>query len=140
MSMKIVVQEGSKAPRKPKDGDAGHDLFSNQPALIPPFERVTISTGVSMEIPNGVVGFIWPRSGLASLMGLDVFGGVVDSSYRGEIKVILFNSTDQDIYLESGCKIAQIVFQEYLTYDFEEVESLTDTERGESGFGSSGNG
>lgn len=138
--MKIVLKEGAKAPRKPNDGDAGHDLFSSESVLIPAFERASIPTGVSMEIPSGVVGLIWPRSGLAKLMGIDVLGGVIDSSYRGEIQVILFNSTDQDIYLDKGSKIAQIIFQEYLTYDFETVESLEETSRGESGFGSTGNG
>lgn len=140
MSMKITLEQGAKPPRKPATGDAGHDLFSRIGVLIPPFERSVIPTGVCMEIPSGVVGLIWPRSGLASLMGVDVLGGVIDSSYRGEIKVILFNSSDKDIYLESGSKIAQIIFQEYLQYDFEVVESLTETKRGDSGFGSTGNG
>lgn len=140
MNMKVTLATGAKAPRKPANGDAGHDLFSSVDILIPPFERATVPTGVSMEIPSGVVGLIWPRSGLAATMGVDVFGGVIDSSYRGEIKVILFNSTDKDIYLTAGSKIAQIIFQEYLTYDFEVVESLTETDRGTSGFGSTGNG
>lgn len=137
--MKIkLLNPNAKTPKSPKLGDAGHDLFSCEAVLVPAFDRVSVNTGVSLEIPEGVVGLIWPRSGYAKDFGLDVLAGVIDSSYRGEVKVILHNTGDQDVYLESGAKVAQILFQEYLTYEFETVECLEETDRGESGFGSTG--
>lgn len=137
MKVKLLC-ENAKVPRTPKVGDAGHDLFSCQGVLIPAFDRVVVPTGIAIEIPPGMVGLIWPRSGYANDFGLDVLAGVIDESYRGEIKVILFNSGDRDVYLESGSKIAQILFQDYFTYEFEVVESLENSDRGESGFGSTG--
>ena len=133
-----LLNENAKMPRSPKEGDAGHDLFSCEPVMIPAFDRAVISTGISLEIPYGIVGLIWPRSGYAKDFGLDVLAGVIDSSYRGEVKVILHNTSDMDVYLEAGSKVAQIIFQEYLSFDFEEVESLEETDRDESGFGSTG--
>lgn len=137
MKIELLCNE-AKPPRTPKSGDAGHDLFSCTSVLIPSLGRAVVNTGVALEIPEGVVGLIWPRSGYANDFGLDVLAGVVDSSYRGEIKVILFNSGDKDVYLEEGCKIAQIIFQPYLTFEFETVQSLCKTDRGSSGFGSTG--
>lgn len=137
MKVKLLC-ENAKVPRTPKVGDAGHDLFSCQGILIPAFDRAVVPTGIAIEIPPGMVGLIWPRSGYANDFGLDVLAGVIDESYRGEIKVILFNSGDRDVYLESGSKIAQILFQDYFTYEFEVVESLENSDRGESGFGSTG--
>jgi len=137
MKVKLLC-ENAKPPRTPKNGDAGHDLFACEGAMIPAFDRAVVNTGIALEIPSGMVGLIWPRSGYANDFGLDVLAGVIDESYRGEIKVILFNSGDQDVYLESGSKIAQILFQDYFTYEFEVVESLEDTDRGQDGFGSTG--
>ena len=137
MKVKLFC-ENAKVPRTPKHGDAGHDLFSCESVLIPAFDRAVVRTGIALEIPSGMVGLIWPRSGYANDFGLDVLAGVIDESYRGEIKVILFNSGDKDVYLESGAKIAQILFQDYFTYEFETVESLESTDRGQDGFGSTG--
>lgn len=137
--MKVkLIHPNAKPPRKPKDGDAGHDLFCCEQVFIPAKTRACVSTGVCLEIPNGVVGLIWPRSGYAVEFGLDTLAGVVDSSYRGEVKVLLYNTGDKDILLEAGAKIAQMLFQNYLTYNFDIVECLDETERGANGFGSSG--
>lgn len=137
--MKIkLLTSNAKVPKTPKEGDAGHDLFSSHSVIIPALGRAVVNTGIALEIPPGMVGLIWPRSGYAHDFGLDVLAGVIDESYRGEIKVILFNSGDKDVYLEEGCKIAQILFQDYFTYKFEVVESLEDTNRGNNGFGSTG--
>jgi dUTP pyrophosphatase len=84
-----------------------------------------------------MVGLIWPRSGLSTRLGIDVLAGVIDSGYTGEIKVCLLNTSEDPVLLEAGSKIAQIIFQEHLTFDFQEVESLSSTDRGEKGFGSS---
>lgn len=127
-------------PNRANENDAGYDLYSSAEQDIPilPGFRATIPTAIAMEIPENVVGLIWPRSGLATKQGIDVLAGVIDSSYRGEIKVCLFNTSNESVIIKAGDKIAQIIFQSYLTYVFEEVECLTDTSRGEKGFGSSG--
>jgi dUTP pyrophosphatase len=126
-------------PTKANKSDAGYDLYSLEESFIRPGERFVVSTGIALEMPReNMVGLIWPRSGLSVKFGIDVLAGVIDSGYTGEIKVCLLNtSKDRAIFLEAGTKIAQIIFQEYLTFDFQEVESLSSTERGEKGFGSS---
>lgn len=134
------LNKNAITPNRANQNDAGYDLYSSSEDNIPilPGCRSVVSTGIAMEIPENVVGLIWPRSGLATKQGIDVLAGVIDSSYRGEIKVCLLNTSNDSVLIRSGDKIAQIVFQPYLTYAFEEVELLTDTSRGEKGFGSSG--
>ena len=108
-----------------------------------PKQRVPVYTGLYLETPEGVVGLIWPRSGLSAKHGIDVLAGVIDSSYRGEIIVCLLNTGDDAIKFNAGDRIAQILFQEHKTYDNVKVDSLEDltkTERSDKGFGSSGNG
>ena len=95
-------------------------------------------TGLAMEIPEGYVGLIWPRSGLAVKNGIDVFAGVIDSGYRGEIKVCLYNSSDWNVDFKAGERIAQIIIQKLEYVEMLEVEHLQDSSRGEGGFGSSG--
>ena len=126
-------------PTKANKSDAGYDLCSLEESFIRPGERLVVSTGIALEMPQeNMVGLIWPRSGLSVKFGIDVLAGVIDSGYTGEIKVCLLNTTkDRAIRLGAGTKIAQIIFQEYLTFDFQEVESLSSTESGEKGFGSS---
>jgi dUTP pyrophosphatase len=108
-----------------------------------------VGTGISMEIPKGYVGLIWPRSGLAVKKGVDVFAGVIDSGYRGEIKVCLFNSSNHShLGIQKGDRVAQILFQEVPKITMVEVEDLMvevglpyeskNSQRGVSGFGSSG--
>ena len=134
------LDKNATTPNRANEDDAGYDLYSSSESDIPilPGARVTIPTGIAMEIPENVVGLIWPRSGLAVKQGIDVLAGVIDSSYRGEIKVCLLNTANDPVLIKKGNKIAQIIFQPYLKYAFEEVESLVDTSRGEKGFGSSG--
>lgn len=136
--MKIVkLHPNAVVPNQAHIGDAGFDLCSIENIVIPPNNRVVVKTGIAMEIPFGAVGLIWPRSGLAVKQGLDVFAGVIDSGYRGEIQVCLFNSTSVPIEISEGQKIAQILFQEHLTYAMHVVESFeTATSRGTNGFGS----
>jgi dUTP pyrophosphatase len=125
-------------PAKPKKGDAGHDLFSLGDVLLYPGEIKAIPTGIAMEIPTGFVGIIKPRSGLA-LNGIDVLAGVIDSSYRGEIKVVLCNlSQDTALALSGNVKIAQMLFMNYFVMDMDEVDELSNTERQANGFGSTG--
>lgn len=127
-------------PTKVNYFDAGYDLFSIEDKVIYPGQREIISTGIAMEIPEYTVGLIWPRSGLAAKKGLDVLAGVIDSTYRGEIKVVLLNtSQDETISIKSGDKIAQILIQPVYSFTVEEAESLSESDRGNKGFGSSGN-
>ena len=99
-----------------------------------------IKTGIAMEIPTGLVGLIYARSGMACKKGLAPANkvGVIDSDYRGEIIVALHNHSDQPVTIEPQDRIAQIVLAPYITASFNEVEELDDTERGEGGFGSTG--
>lgn len=106
--------------------------------LIESNERTIVKTGIALHIPDRYVGLIWPRSGMAVKYGIDVFAGVIDAGYRGEVGVCLYNSSDKDFYVQKGDRIAQILFQKVSQHNMIEVQSLEDSERGEGGFGSSG--
>jgi len=126
-------------PKYIREGDAAFDLYSNETIIIPPNERRLISTGIMMAIPSGHVGLIWDRSGLAAKNGIKTMGGVIDHTYRGEVKVILHNLSLENFQVEKGLRIAQMLIQPVVTEKIEEVQDLeTNTTRGTSGFGSSG--
>lgn len=107
---------------------------------IKPHETYFVSTGISMEIPKGYVGLIYPRSGLSCKRGLSLANcvGVIDSDYRGEIKVALVNHSNEICKIEDAERCSQIAFQPSMKWDFHQVDELSDTERGEGGFGSTG--
>ena len=121
---------------------AGADLYSAEDAdvVIEPGETKFIGTGLAMEIPEGYVGLVYARSGLACKRGLAPANkvGVVDSDYRGEIKVALHNHGKEAQTVEKGERIAQMVIAPYLSVNYEEADELSETERGEGGFGSTG--
>lgn len=125
-------------PTKANRSDAGYDLYALDGAIVEKHCHKLIKTGIAMAIPEGYVGLIWPRSGMAYKHGIDVFAGVIDSSYRGDIGVILYNSQYNDYKLQKGDRIAQIVFQKVKDFDLQLVNNLDDTNRGSGGFGSSG--
>lgn len=125
-------------PTKANRSDAGYDLYALDGAIVEKHCHKLIKTGIAMAIPEGYVGLIWPRSGMAYKHGIDVFAGVIDSSYRGDIGVILYNSQYNDYKLQKGDRIAQIVFQKVEDFDLQLVNNLDDTNRGSGGFGSSG--
>ncbi len=125
-------------PTKVNRSDAGYDLYALHGAIVQKHCHKLIKTGISMAIPEGYVGLIWPRSGMAYKHGIDVFAGVIDSSYRGDVGVILYNSQYSDYNVEQGDRIAQIVFQKVKDFDLQLVDNLDDTKRGSGGFGSSG--
>lgn len=130
----------STLPSKANFFDAGLDLYSDEkdPVTLSPGERRLFSTGISVAIPKGFVGLIWPRSGHAVKTGLDTMAGVIDSPYRGEVKVLLINhSQDHQVY-RHGDKIAQLIIQQAPDFTPVETENLDETSRGENGFGSSG--
>lgn len=134
------LNPNAKIPKRSNPQDAGADLHSLEKAMIHPFERKLISTGIAVEIPEGHYGRIAPRSGLAVKSGIDVFAGVVDSTYRGEIKVLLFNSDKSNtFFVEPGDRIAQLIIEKHYNFEFVEVvEDLSETSRGTDGFGSTG--
>lgn len=123
------------------EGDAGLDLRSNEDVTLAPFERRLVSTGLAIAIPEGYAGFVQPRSGLALREGLSMANtpGLVDAHYRGELKVCAINlDPSKPIHITKGERIAQLVIQEVPVVHLLEVEELDETDRGASGFGSSG--
>ena len=133
-----VIDDGATIPTQANPLDAGWDLYASEDSSIKPGHRELIRTGIEMEIPEGFVGLIWPRSGLAVKSGVDVFAGVVDAGYRGEVGVCLFNSSDSELKIKQGDRIAQILFQEVPKFILQKSETLQSTSRGDGGFGSSG--
>ena len=121
-----------------KTGDAGFDLYSSKTVTVAPMERVQVGTGVSMEIPQGYAGLVWDKSGLSHKFGLKTLGGVVDSGYRGEIMIGVINLGNEPYTFEKGHKIAQMVIQKYEHCAIVEVNELGASERGATGFGSTG--
>ncbi len=122
-------------------GDAGLDLRANEDAFLAPHERCLVSTGLAIAIPEGYAGFVQPRSGLALKAGLSMANtpGLVDSQYRGELKVICVNLDDSEpIEIHKGDRIAQLVIQKVPVVTLVEVDELDSTDRGDGGFGSSG--
>jgi dUTP pyrophosphatase len=119
-------------------GDVACDLFSAEEITIAPLERVQIRTGIAVEVPLGYGLFIWDKSGLSHNHGLKTLGGVVDSGFRGEVKVGLVNLGDTPYTVHKNHKVAQMVIQKIETVVIEEVAFLSDSARGEGGFGSTG--
>jgi dUTP pyrophosphatase len=136
----LIVAEDGFEPIYAQPGDAGADLRSRIDAVVPANSRVLVPTGVSIALPAGYVGLVHPRSGLAHKHGITVLNapGTVDSGYRGEISVNLFNTSDSDFEITRGDRIAQLVIQKYEEASFIKVERLPDSERGQAGHGSTG--
>ena len=130
--------DSASVPTRAHEHDAGWDLYSSERSFVISSKRKVVSTSISLAIPDGHVGLIWPRSGLAAKKGIDVFAGVIDSGYRGEIKVCLYNSSGVNFEINKGDRIAQIIFHKIPQTEMLEVDSLGDSIRGDSGFGSSG--
>lgn len=117
---------------------AGYDLYSCQDTLVPAGKRCMIGTGIAVEFPENYVGRICDRSGMAVKKGLHVLAGVIDPDYRGEWKVVLLNTSEEDVMIEAQTRIAQVLFYQVANFQVTEVSELTDTSRGEGGFGSTG--
>ena len=145
----------AQVPFRANESDAGYDLFSTEYVTIEPFQRKLVATGISEEIPPGFYGRIAPRSGLACKKGIDVMAGVIDSGYRGEVKVLLisFNfegynlkpnayeamfGSSNKIDIKPGDRIAQLIIEKCYDVDWQQMKTLKNSERGEGGFGSSG--
>ena len=140
MELKVKMADGAPLPKHAKCGDAGLDLTSRDTVNIAPSETVMVHTGVSVEIPEGYVGLCFPRSGLASKRGINLANcvGVVDSGYRGEVMAPLHNIGGSAQLVERGERVFQMVVVPFATCECVEVDELSETDRGEGGFGSSG--
>lgn len=128
-------------PQQAHSGDAGYDLRSRIDITLKPFQRALIPTGIIIGLPPGWAGFVQPRSGLALKHGLSLVNtpGLIDSSYRGEIGVIMINlDPHNEFTIKRGDKIAQLVIKEVAEVSWEEVEEIDPTSRGPGGFGSTG--
>jgi len=140
--VKIVTEDGVNVPKYMTDGAAGMDVCANidSPISLRPLERILVSTGIRMEIPYGYEVQVRPRSGLAIKHGIGLVNspGTIDSDYRGEIKIILVNMSNEKYEISPKERIGQFVLQKVYRMDFQHVEKLEETERGEGGFGHTG--
>lgn len=125
-------------PSYARSGDAGMDLHALEETTVRPGEIKQVRTGVAMEIPDGYVGLVWDKSGVAQKFGLKTLGGVIDSGYRGEVLVGIVNLSVQEYTFEKGHKVSQMLIQRVESAEILEVDELTETIRGEGGFGSTG--
>jgi dUTP pyrophosphatase len=141
INVKIIkIKENAVIPSYAKQGDAGVDLCSTEEYTIKPGERVIVSTGIKIAIPEGYEAQIRPRSGLAIKNGISICNtpGTIDSGYRGEIGVITINLGQEEFKIEKGMRICQMIFNKIEHAEFEETEKLDETQRGEGGFGHTG--
>jgi dUTP pyrophosphatase len=133
-----LVGEGGSLPEYSSTGAAGADLRASEAVTIAPGARAAVPTAVRLQIPPGHVGLVWPRSGLAVRHGIDTLAGVIDSDYRGEVRVVLVNHGDEPFRIEKGDRVAQLLVQRVERAAFAAVPSIEETDRGAGGFGSTG--
>ncbi len=135
------LDDAAVLPSRAHEGDAGLDLYACEAAHIGPGERWSVGTGIAVEIPEGHAGLVLPRSGLARKYGIALVNapGLIDSGYRGEMRVLLLNTDPAETFrVEPGDRIAQLVIAPIALAEPVEAEALTDSARGDGGFGSSG--
>lgn len=142
MKVKIVNKSAYPTPSYATEKSAGMDLKADiiEPITLGPLERAMVPTGIYIALPDGTEAQVRPRSGLAAKFGISVLNapGTIDADYRGEVKVILVNLSNQPFVVNPGERIAQMVIARYETVEWDEVEVLDETERGAGGFGSTG--
>lgn len=142
MKIKVINKSAHALPHYETIASAGMDLRANITTSIKlkPLERAIVPTGIFMELPIGTEAQIRPRSGLAAKKGITVLNapGTIDADYRGEVGVILVNLSNEDFVIENGERIAQMVIAQHSQAQWEEVDELSSTDRGEGGFGSTG--
>lgn len=142
MKIKIINKSSHALPHYETLASAGMDLRANieSPIVLKPLERAIVPTGIFIELPLGYEAQVRPRSGLAAKKGISVLNapGTIDADYRGEIGVILVNLSSEEFTIENGERIAQMVIAKHERAEWEEVESISETDRGEGGFGSTG--
>lgn len=142
MKLKVKkVHQDARLPSYAHEGDAGLDIYTIESYTLQPGERKTFRTGISYELEPGYVSLIWDKSGLASKHGIKTMGGVIEYTYRGELMVVLLNTSDVEYTIEKGDKIAQMLIQPIITANVEELkesDTLSESARGTNAFGSSG--
>ncbi|MEC3964005.1 dUTP diphosphatase [Flagellimonas halotolerans] len=142
MKIKIINKSGHKLPHYETLASAGMDLRADleSPITLKPLERAIVPTGLFMELPVGYEAQVRPRSGLAAKKGVTVLNapGTIDADYRGNVGVILVNLSNEDFTIENGERIAQLIIAKHERAQWEEVDTLSETDRGEGGFGSTG--
>lgn len=141
--MKIKIKklnDNATLPSRASESDAGYDLYNlaDSTQRVEPGRRSLIKTGISVAIPQGYYGRIAPRSGLAYKHGIDVLAGVIDSGYRGEVGVVIINLGDKPHLFEESSRVAQLIIEKCHDVEWQESENLDDSERGDGGFGSTG--
>jgi len=132
-----LVNQDAQLPKQGSPGAAGYDLYACRDVVIKKKSRSLVAIGIILAIPGGCYGRVAPRSSLA-VKGIDVGAGVIDSDYRGELMVLLINTTDQDFSVVKGDRVAQIIFEKIATFRMTPLTNLTVSERGTGGFGSTG--
>lgn len=137
MKLRIEKTTDAKLPNYAHHGDAGLDLYSAEDCRLKPMEIRAIATGIKAEIPEGYAGLVWDKSGIA-LHGMHAMAGVIDSTYRGEIKCVMMNIGKADFDIKKNTKIAQMLIQPVVHAEIEAVDKVNDTKRGLNGFGSTG--
>ena len=142
MKIKIINKSNHDLPHYETLASAGMDLRANisEPRVLKPLERSIVGTGLFIELPVGIEAQVRPRSGLAAKKGITVLNapGTIDADYRGEVGVILVNLSNEEFIINNGERIAQLVITKHERAEWEEVEVLSETDRGEGGFGSTG--
>ena len=138
LNLKVIKMNGFVNFKNREDGNAGFDLYATEEGSIAPNERMMVPVGICTSFSPEYYMRVAPRSGLAVKSGVDVLAGVIDSSYRGEWKVILHNTSKVHFHFEIGDRIAQAIPEKIASESFKFVDTLTETERGAGGFGSTG--
>lgn len=138
MELKVKrIHKDAKLPLYQHQGDAGLDLFSSIDCILAPGEVKPVPSGIKVVVSEGYVGLVWDKSGI-SLKGVHRLAGVIDSGYRGEVRVVLVNLGNEPFVIKKGMKIAQLLIQAVAQVKVVEVEELEETSRGDKGFGSTG--
>ncbi len=132
-----LMNADAKVPLRGNEFAAGFDFYSCEDVILYPDETLSVGTGIALEIPSGKACFIWDRSGMG-FKGIHRFAGLIDSDYRGEYKIVMCNHSGKVFRIQKGDRIAQGVIQDYYKPEFEVVDELSDSERGEGRFGSTG--
>jgi dUTP pyrophosphatase len=138
VEVRAYLGEGGRLPAYGTAAAAGADLCASEAVVLEPGARAAVATALRVAIPPGHVGLVWPRSGLAVRHGIDTLAGVIDSDYRGEVRVVLVNHGTEPFRVDAGDRIAQLLVQPVERAVFVGVASLGETLRGEGGFGSTG--
>ncbi len=142
MNVKIINKSDNPLPKYATQSSAGVDLYANndEPLKLSSLERTLVPTGIFIELPVGYEAQVRPRSGLAVKNGVTVLNspGTIDADYRGEIKVILVNLSNEDFIIKKGDRIAQMIISKYQQVDWQETDKLSETSRGAGGFGHTG--